>query len=254
MTDPNDIRDQSLKEILRIVVRLWRSDIATAVFRSNAGIVASGPFAGMTLLPVSPSGGLTPMLLGCYEAELHPAIAKAVARNPKLVVNIGCGEGYYAIGMARLLPQARVYAFDNSPEAQDICKRAAIANHVGDRLVVSGKCEIDLMRPIIVKFERPLLVVDCEGAELELLDQMRLPELSNCDMLIECHEHIKPRITQTLKERFSESHDIEDVVEGPRDSNQFACLRNRSSFDRWLAISEARPITMNWLVCWAHRQ
>jgi hypothetical protein len=254
MTNAPDIRDQGLARIFSIAVQIRRSNITNAIFHANAGIVANGPFAGMTLLPEIAwgDGDLPPKLLGCYEAELHPAIAKAAARNPQVVINIGSAEGYYAVGIARLLPQARVYAFDNSPKAQDICKRAAIANQVGDRLVVSGKCEIDLLRPIIAK-ERPLLVVDCEGAEFELLDQMRLPELSNCDMVIECHEFIKPRITQTLKQRFTESHDIEDVVEGPRDPNQFAGLRNWGSIDRWLAVNEGRPITMNWLVCWARR-
>jgi hypothetical protein len=32
---------------------------------------------------------------------------------------------------------------------------------------------------------------------------------------------------------------------------QFVSLRDLDSFDRWLAISERRPMTMNWLVCWA---
>ena len=70
-------------------------------------------------------------------------------------------------------------------------------------------------------------------------------------MLIECHEFVTRGITQTLKKRFSESHDIEDIVEGPRDPNQFVGLRNWRSVDRWLAVNEGRPLTMNWLVCWA---
>ena len=58
-----------------------------------------------------PDGDLPPKLLCCYEAELHPAIERAAARNPQLIVTIGCAEGYYAVGMARVLLAARVHAF-----------------------------------------------------------------------------------------------------------------------------------------------
>jgi hypothetical protein len=153
--------------------------------------------------------------------------------------------------MARLLPQARSFGFEVDPRGQDICHRTAVANHVAERLVLAGKCEIELLRPLTEKARFGLLIVDCEGAELELLDRVRLPSLSHCDMIIECHDFVNPQITKILQQRFSESHDIEDVFEGPRDPNQFVSLRSLNSFDRWLVISEGRPMTMNWLVCWA---
>ena len=45
--------------------------------------VASGPFAGMTLLAdvCWGDGDMAPKLLGVYEAELHPVIAKAIGRD-----------------------------------------------------------------------------------------------------------------------------------------------------------------------------
>ncbi len=253
MTGAGDIRDQGLLQIFSVVRQIRRTEIINALLRAHAGAVISGPFAGMKLLPEASwrDGDLPPKILGCYEAELHPAIAKATTRNPNVVVNVGCAEGYYAVGMARLLPQARIYAFDVIPKAQDICKRAAIANQVGDRVVVAGKCAIELLRPVVEQAGRPLLFIDCEGAELELLDPVQLPETLHCDMIIECHDCLNPLITQTLKQRFSASHDIENIFEGPRDPNQFVSLRRWESLDRWLAIDEGRPVTMNWLVCWA---
>lgn len=262
MTNVEDIRDQGLAQILDLAVRVRRSAITNNLIKAHAGAVISGPFAGTKLLPEVSSGedgNLPPKLLGCYEAELHPAIAKAAARNPEAVINIGCAEGYYAVGIARTLPSARVFAFEASPKGRDICQRTAVANKVADRVVVAGKCEIELLRPIMDNNERLLLIVDCEGGELELLDQARLPRLMHCDMIIECHDFFNPRIhgppahaTEILKQRFSKSHTVEHVVEGPRDPNQFAELRRWSSLNRWLAVSEGRPVAMNWLVCWRH--
>jgi Methyltransferase small domain len=253
-----EICDLGVFAIFTTAVQIRRMGIIHTLLQAHGGTVVSGPFGGMKLLPevVWGDGNLPALLLGCYEAELHPAIAQAVARNPTKVVNIGCGEGYYAIGLARLLPQARVFAFDSNQKSQDICRRAAIANQVGDRLIVAGKCDIESLRdvltsPVLAQTERSLLIVDCEGAEFELLDPARVPETLHCDMIIECHDFAKPGITQVLIKRYSASHDIVDVLEGARDPSQFAIMRGWQSIDRWLAINEGRPVLMNWLVCWA---
>jgi FkbM family methyltransferase len=220
---------------------------------AQAGLVGGGPFAGMRLLADAAwaDGDLAPKLLGCYEAELHPAIERAAARNPQLIVNIGCAEGYYAVGMARLLPAARVHAFEIIDRGQELCRNASIENGVAERLSVAGKCDSQLLKDITAYTGHILLIVDCEGAELDLLDPGRVPALERCDMIVECHDFANSIITQTLRERFSPSHDVETVLEGPRDPNRFTQLRQLPSMDRWIAVNEGRPATMNWIICWA---
>jgi hypothetical protein len=248
-----DIRDQGLHQILMVAIQVRRAMITNEIIRMHGLGVISGPFARMQLLPeVSWSDGdLAPKLLGCYESELHPAIAKAISRNPKAVINIGCAEGYYAVGMAKVLPQARVFAFESNEKGQSICRRTAAVNQVDDRVLVDGNCGIEALRRVMSQTERPLLIVDCEGTELQLLDPALVPELLRCDMIIECHDFIDPQITSVLQKRFASSHNIENVLEGPRDPNQFASLNRWTSIDRWLAVNENRPVTMNWLVSWA---
>jgi hypothetical protein len=116
--------------------------------------------------------------------------------------------------------------------------------------VVAGKCDIAQLRRVAAQDERPLLVVDCEGGELELLNPAQAPELLKCDMIVECHDFLNPLITQALRERFAASHEVENVIEGARDPNHFASLRGWQSMDRWFAVNEGRPLTMNWLVLW----
>jgi hypothetical protein len=247
-----DIRNQALVQIFGVAYQARRAAIINTLLQTHGGDVISGPFAGMKLLPEASwgDGDLPPKLLGCYEAELHPSIAKAISRAPDVIVNIGCAEGYYAIGMARLLPRARVLAFELSESGQDICRRAAAANLVDGRVRVAGKCDVEQLGQILAQGGRHLLIVDCEGAELELLDPLRVPNILNCDMIIECHDFAKPGITQTLVNRLQASHEVESVIESARDPNQFASLRGWQSLDRWIAINEGRPVTMNWLACW----
>src|SRR5580692_1587465 len=230
-----------------------RAEITNVLFKTQKGNVLSGPFAGMAMLPESSwgDGDLAPKLLGCYEAELHPAIAKAISRKPKNIINVGCAEGYYAIGMARALPQSKIFAFDTNQAAQVICGRAAAANQVAARAKVGGTCTFDTLRETISKDDRTLLFVDCEGGELALLDPEQVPGIQGCDVIVECHDFLDPSITSVLYERFAASHDLEIIPEGPRNPNEFSSLQCWQSTDRWLAVNENRPATMNWLVCWA---
>lgn len=88
----------------------WRrSRLKHTYIATHGNIVASGPFAGMRL---HPEYSELPKFLGTYEANLHPAIRRLTARRYDVILNIGCAEGYYAIGFARAVPGAQVQAFD----------------------------------------------------------------------------------------------------------------------------------------------
>lgn len=70
-------------------------------------IIKYGPFAGMNYDVAASEGGGAPRLLGGYEASLAPIINDIVEAKPDLIIDVGCAEGYYAIGMARRLPMRR---------------------------------------------------------------------------------------------------------------------------------------------------
>jgi hypothetical protein len=63
------------------------------------------------LFPVDASA----KFLGTYEQELHGVIEKAMESHPKFVLNIGCAEGFYAVGLAIRLNDAQVFAADSDP-------------------------------------------------------------------------------------------------------------------------------------------
>ena len=94
--------------------------------------VQAGPFHGMVLpdTAVWGDGDRAPKFLGTYEEDISPALMDFAARRPGLVINVGCAEGYYAVGLARMLPQSRVVAFDVEERARQICAEAAELNGV----------------------------------------------------------------------------------------------------------------------------
>lgn len=227
-----------------------RKDLLVALVSQHGWIVQSGPFAGMALADRTSwgDGDLLPKLLGCYETELHSTLTEIAATAPDLVVNVGAAEGYYAVGLARLIQGAFVHAFDTSPVSQDVCRHAAALNNVGTRISVAGECTPDVLQAILPRGQAPLVVCDCEGYERELIDPRRVPALRKATLVVECHDFVDATITQTLVGRLSATHMLIGIREGARDPNASPFLQKFDSLDRWLAVCEYRPSMMHWLI------
>jgi precorrin-6B methylase 2 len=253
MSDLDQLRAQSLVQILHSAARARRAEINHAMLSWTNSTVLTGPFAGMKLINDASwlDGDIAPKLLGSYEAELHPALLKAVSRQPIAVVNIGCAEGYYAVGLARLLADAPVFAFDIDEKAQQICRENASANGVGTGVTVTGRCTAEMLPELAQRFGKVLFVIDCEGGETALLNEHTWPAMKHADLIVECHDCIDRGITAKLQALFTTTHQVECIDEAERNPNQYPMLRSLASLDRWLAVNENRPETMNWLLAWS---
>lgn len=243
-----------MQDVLQIAVAARTAEIAAYVSSETKNIVQSGPFAGM-ILPEDHSwgnGDLTPKLLGTYEQELHPVIEQAIERRPEVVFNVGCAEGYYAIGLARRLSHATIVAIDTDPQALRITQSSAVDNSCFSRVCTEEKFDLNALQYLVAP-ERGLVIMDVEGAELDLLTPDMIEALAHCDVIVECHDFINPAITETITERFGRAgtHVVNIHGESQRNPNRITLLRNISSLDRWLAVSENRPCVMSWLVAWA---
>lgn len=211
----------------------------------------NGPFSGM-LLPKDGSwgdGDRMSKLIGTYECALHPSLAALISSGRYgLVVNIGCAEGYYAVGLARAMPNASVYASDIAEHARRICTLSAEINGVGNRVHLVGRCTTGSLNEILAARNDSFLFVDCEGGEEDLLDPVLVPQLDRATILVECHDFIDPRITPLLEERFAKSHLMERIEEAPIPAAYTSALQKFSSFDRMLITCEWRPEQMHWLL------
>ena len=243
---------RTIAEILHHTARARYRDILADAIGHLGAVVQDGLFAGMAL-PARASwgdGDMLAKLIGCYEQELNETIARAIGDDPVLVINIGAAEGYYAIGLARLLPNAAVYAFDTDEQAQDICREATRLNGVDRRVTVGGHCSPDHLQSLLAHSATALVVCDCEGGEIDLIDPVRVPGLKSAALIVECHDFIVQGCTQTLIDRLGATHDMYVVTEGGRNPNALPFLQRYSSLDRWIAVCEFRPNMMHWLIAW----
>ena len=198
-------------------------------------VVASGPFAGMSYALAASEGCIIPKLLGCYEAELHDDLRIVAASNYETVLNIGCAEGYYAVGFARAMPMATVHAWDVDETARRRTMENAERNGVSGRMVISEK----VVPTHFAQFDRQRVFVLCdiEGAEFELLNPEIAPALRKFDMIVELHPGSGRDIELFIK-RFEASHDTELRRPTLRDPNAYEVLARLPLFDRVLALTE----------------
>jgi hypothetical protein len=240
-------------QVLIEVKPVSRQQIIAQVKQATGMVVHTGPFSGMRLHDLQTWGAgedIGSQLLGVYEQELYAALLGFVARRPTTVVNVGCAEGYYAIGLARLLPDACVHAFDIDPQAQEVCRANATLNGVADRVYVEGACSPARLYEIASRDANIVAVVDCEGAEKALLtDENSSAALKYANVVIETHDFHDRDILPALMRAFTSSHRLSVMYPGARNPHAFPFLDEYSDADKWLLVCENRPERQSWLIC-----
>jgi hypothetical protein len=202
--------------------KLFRNDqklVREKLYPSGTAIqVLTGPFRGLRYLDEIVFGPITPKWLGSYECEIQDTIEAICPREYRQIINLGCAEGYYAVGLARRNSNCRVFAFDTDPLSRIQARRLARINNLSDRITVRGRCAHDELRRLAVN--RSLFLVDVEGHETVLLDPSKVPGFRQADILVEVHAvdaSNDPSTTESLlRDRFEMSHTIERRIPSDR--------------------------------------
>ncbi|PIW27014.1 MAG: hypothetical protein COW30_12240 [Rhodospirillales bacterium CG15_BIG_FIL_POST_REV_8_21_14_020_66_15] len=241
-------------DILRVSAYERLALIERDVIAQTEGVVSSGPFKGMVIdSQISwGDGGITPKLLGCYEQEISGWMADLGGQSLDAVINIGSAEGYYAVGAAMILDTPKVIAVDIDPVALDATRRNAERNGVAAKIECRGRMGAPELVDILDQYPCSLVICDCEGDEVELITVAVAAAGVKSHFLIECHDFIGRPVTKDVAAVLSATHDTRIVSEGPRDPNRYEILRNRDNLDRWLAMCEFRPQTMQWIIARPH--
>jgi hypothetical protein len=216
------------------------------VVRSTANVVAGGPFRGLRL-PEKLSGveDRGSRLLGFYEQEIQSVIVDACAQHPDLIVNVGCYDGYYAVGLAMLNPTSRVLAYDIDPVAQRTCQSACAINAITN-VDVRGLCEAKELAALAESARSPFILLDCEGAERDLL--LSNPyQFSRARLLVECHDFVDANITNDLIAKYAVSHIVTIISQGARNPFEHPLTQGWPESELWQMISENRPQRMHWM-------
>jgi hypothetical protein len=126
---------------------------------------------------------------------------------------VGCAEGFYAVGLARLLPGVRVFAYDVDFISRRQLKKLSDLNAVTAQITIAGWCSHQEIERLAAG-GNALLIADIEGHETLLLDPIACPSLATARILVELHPAFGGAIEDTrreLKARFAGTHDAEEL-------------------------------------------
>lgn len=224
-----------------------RTRIAAALTPGGKdAFVASGPFRGLRYVTSTGGSASLPKLVGSYEDELAGVLELLIRRGFRTVINVGCGEGYYAVGLATRLPVATVYAFDIDAESRAACARLAAANSVSDRVVIAA----DASERLAAGCDADTLVIcDCEGCEVDIFSEAVIERIREATILVELHDFLNPAISGMMAARFGRTHALAFVATRPRSATAYPSLRALPVEDQRFALDEGRPGHQEWLLC-----
>jgi hypothetical protein len=176
----------------------------------------SGPFMGMKYLNHPDDFVDYTMLCGTYEKEILPALSPLLDGAFEVVIDVGSAQGYYVVGLAMRRPDLRIIGFESNPEGQAQITRMAEVNGVGGRIELRGYCDPAGLRNAIEDASRTFLIMDIDGGEQELMDPTKIPQLASMTILVEVHDPYVPGVTELIRERFRDTHDIQHIPTNPR--------------------------------------
>ncbi len=219
-------------------------------FRKNS-VVRTGPFEGLKYPFIKSYGSVFwPKITGIYESQLHKHILNFKKKNYDQIINIGAGEGYYAVGLALLFPRSKILAIDINKDALNFVSEMAKLNNVHDRIVLNDNSEkiFDLINPN----SKNLIICDCEGSEFKIFNEDNAKMLKNSDIVVEMHYPDNIENSSIIRKDFirklRNNHEV--VVEKHERSylEDFEFLQNLPIKYAKKFIHENRQYNQEWLI------
>jgi len=235
---------------IKNLLRPWKTPIDYILLITlklfGAKRVISGPFKGLKFKQRFPT---KPMLLGVWEKEI--SFIWNSLQMPMYIIDIGAAEGFYAVGLAKKYPKKKIYAFEMNPPTKRLLETVISDNSVTN-IETHGKCEYEDLRDFGTKLEDSLIIMDCEGFEIELLKVESPSIFKKAHIVVELHEMYSPGCTKILKERFLPTHVVSELRGKHRYIEDWPAQLKflRLLFPEKLLLQfmdEGRPYPMNWL-------
>jgi hypothetical protein len=223
------------------------TDIAARLLDGGPPVVQRGLFAGMRY-PTDRLADIdvpTAKLLGVYEQEIATVFEDAIERDTRTFVDVGCADGYFAVGMPFVAPRLTTHAFDIARSARALCASVAAINDVTARVKIKDKFSTASLDGL--DMQGALMLCDIEGAESTLFDGRLVSRLRHTFVAIEVHEHVVPGLSERLCSAFTATHIHRTVRQAEHRLEEFADLPLTPT-EITIALRENRPSSLHWLV------
>ena len=219
---------------------------------SDYPTVLNGPFRGLTYLSESSGSALLPKIIGSYEEPIYHIIDEIVSSNLyDFIVDVGCAEGFYAVGFAKFVPKARIVAYDINSQAISLAKQLAELNAVSKKVSFRSEFTVSELANFTSSGDvslNTLLFMDVEGAELSLLNPSLNCYLPLLDILVELHDCFHSGLTDLILDYLGKTHSCHFLQDYPWCSHDYSLPETVvKSPHMHLFFDEFRPSGKRWL-------
>jgi tRNA A22 N-methylase len=201
---------------------------------------------------------LPSQLLGLYEYQVQEKIVELQKRKKfKYIINFGSADGFHILGLIKNNFFKKGIAFEIDLNTRNRLIKNIKKNNLVNKIKVCEKSNFDELQKIISynDLKKRLFLIDIEGEEFNLFSKKNLKYFINSHLIIENHEVFLKRkekikkFYNILKKYFK----IEKIVHASKNPFIIKEIEGLNEDEKWLSMSECRPRSQNWLVCYPNK-
>lgn len=191
------------------------------------------------------------MIFGTYEKDLHFHLQEWIKVQSDLIC-IGAAEGYYAAGFAIHRSNSNIFAYEQDNYQKNNLLQVCQQNHLNN-IKILDKCSTHSLDKLLKSLNKSVdIICDIEGGEIDILDLNKVHLLKYARLLVEVHDHLVPKCSYILKQRFEHSHRCIEILESDRSiddfpDNSFVLNHLLSTKQKQKFLNEGRVKKMKWL-------
>jgi len=244
-----------LRKIFHDSAQKHKKALSRQLFKAEVETVRGGLFEGISLVNQSNwnEAYLLTMYLGQYERQIQNEIEALLDIDFANVIIIGCAEGFFTMGLAKVFPKATIVSVDIDPNTLAICRQNAEINGYTDRCEFLSAADQGVLASYLDNGKPNLVFSDCEGYEFTLLTKDFVEKYPQTSYVCEIHDfndrgEIIAGKKDALADAFAGTHEVKVFSGEPRDPREGTMLDDFTSSEQWLALDEGRARGMEWLV------
>lgn len=174
-------------------------------------IIKHGLFKGMHY-NIDPNKNIFQKLLGSYEKEVQIVMEHLIKLKPKVIINIGTEDGYYAIGMGFKLHTSNVLIYENDNTHITSCYKLARENNILDKVKIYNKYKINEFSEVLHNIiDNPIFICDYRGEEQNLFNRNLFFKFRKSFFIIKIYDSTFYDMGKLLISSFQETHDYKEI-------------------------------------------
>jgi hypothetical protein len=176
----------------------------------------------------------------------------------KNIINFGAAEGFHIVSLIKKKYFKKGLAFELNDHIRETRIKNIRLNKIEKKIEVFAKADFNDLKKI-KDIEKSLYLIDIEGDEFFFFNKENIKFFKRSALIIENHKNLIYKLklkNKTISAKnvinfykiINKNFNIEIIKNSERNPFLIKALDNIDDDTRWLAMSEQRPLNMEWLL------